>query len=171
MPIFAATMRHLFLIMALCLGAMACFAQKSTKTKHPQQQRKLLYCSCAYTNYGLPVGEISHSFYELIADKGKKPCVVYCEERGEGPEKKQYPVTEKDVTALYNILQELNVQDLDGYNVDEQMTGGTSYRIHIEFADGKEVTAFWFTHAPKGEAVNAYHTILRFLSSKAPNKH
>ena len=47
------------------------------------------------------------------------------------------------------------------------MTGGTSYRIHVEFADGKQVTANWFTHTPKGEAVVAYETILRFLSGIA----
>ena len=81
-------MKRLFLIMALCLGVMACFAQRTTKAKHPQQPRQLFYCSCAYTNHGLPVGEISHSYYELVADKGKKPCVIYCEERGWEPEKK-----------------------------------------------------------------------------------
>ena len=153
-------MKQLFLTMTLCLGVMACFAQK-------QQPRQLYYCSCAYTNHGLPVGEISHCYYELIADEGKKPCVVYCEERGMEPEKKTYPVTEQDVTALYNILQELKVDSLDGYHVSEDMTGGTSYRIHVEFADGRNVTASWFTHHPKGEAVIAYESIRRFLSSKA----
>lgn len=160
-------MRRLFLMAALCLGVIACFAQKTTKGERPQQQRLLLYCSCAYTNYGLPVGEISHSYYELIADDGKKPCVVYSENRGEGPDRKTYPVKESDVTELYNRLQDLKVDSLDGYNVSEDMTGGTSYRIHVEYADGRMVTANWFTHSPKGEAVVAYETILRFLSSKA----
>ena len=148
-------MKRLILMTMLCLGVMTCFAQ-----------RKLIYCSCAYNNHGLPVGEISHSYYELIADKGKKPYVVYCEERGGDPEKKKYPVKEKDVTALYDILQNLKIEDLDGYNVSEDMTGGTSYRIHVEYADGRKVTASWFTHAPMGEAVKAYQTILRFLSNQ-----
>ena len=164
-------MKRLFLMTALCLGVMVCFAQRATKAKQPQLPRQLYYCSCAYTNYGLPEGEISHSYYELIADKGKKPCVIYCEERGRGePEKKNYPIAEKDVTELYNILQELNVDSLDGYHVSEDMTGGTSYRIHVEYADGRKLTASWFTHAPKGAAVVAYETILRFLSSKAKPK-
>lgn len=160
-------MRRLFLMAVLCLGVMVCFAQKTTKGKRPQQQRQLLYCSCAYTNYGLPVGEIRHCYYELIADNGKKPCVVYCEDRGGEPDKKTYPLTEKDVTELYNMLQDLKVDSLDGYNVSEDMTGGTSYRIHVEYADGRMVTANWFTHHPRGEAVVAYEAILRFLSSKA----
>ena len=151
---------------ALCLGMIACFAQKKPQNKQPQQPRKLLYCSCAYTNYGLPVGEIYYSYYELVADRGQKPQVVYCENRHMGPEKKSYPVTEKDVTELYNILQELKVDSLDGYMVSEDMTGGTSYRIHVEYADGRKVSASWFTHSPKNEAVVAYETILRFLSSK-----
>ena len=146
-------MKRFILMATLCLSMMTCFAQ-----------RKLIYCSCAFTNYGLPVGEIKYSYYELIADKGKKPYVVYCEDRGEEPKKKNFPVTEKDVTTLYKILQDLNVEDLDGYNVNEDMMGGTSYRIHIEFADGKKVTASWFTHHPIEEAVSVYNTILRFLS-------
>ena len=160
-------MRRLFLMAALCLGVIACVAQKTMKGERPQQQRQLIYCSCAYTNYGLPVGEISHSYYELIADDGKKPCVVYSENRGEGADRKTYPVKESDVTELYNMLQDLKVDSLDGYNVSEDMTGGTSYRIHVEYADGRMVTANWFTHFPKGEAVVAYEAILRFLSSKA----
>lgn len=160
-------MRRLFLMAALSLCAIACFAQKTTKGGRPQQQRQLIYCSCAYTNHGLPVGEISHSYYELIADSGKKPCVVYSENRGEEPERKTYAVAEKDVTELYNMLQHLKVDSLDGYNVSEDMTGGTSYRIHVEYADGRMVTANWFTHHPRGEAVVAYEAILRFLSSKA----
>ena len=172
-------MKRVLLMTLLCVGMIACFAQKATKGRRPQQQRlqrnalnesqrKLFYCSCAYTNYGLPVGEIKYSYYELIADKGKKPVVVYCEDRDEGePEKKRYPITEKDVTTLYNTLQDLKVDSLDGYQVSEDMNGGTSYRIHVEYADGRKVTASWFTHYPKGAAVAAYNTILRFLSSKA----
>lgn len=163
-------MKRLLIMTLLSLGIVTCFAQKTSKNKQPQQQRKLLYCSCAYNNFGLPVGEIRHSYYELIADKGKKPYVVYCEERGREPEKKNYPVTEKDVTALFNILQDLKADSLDGYHVSEDMTGGTSYRIHIEYADGRKVTADWFTHNPKGEAVRAYSAIRRFLSSKAKQK-
>lgn len=161
-------MKRILVMMVLCLGATVCLAQKTTGKKQVRQQpRQLFYCSCAYTNYGLPAGEISHSYYELIADKGKKPRVVYCEERGWESEKKDYPATEKDVAALYATLQELNVDSLDGYRVSEDMMGGTSYRIHVEYADGRQVTANWFTHSPKGEAVSAYHAILRHLSAIA----
>ena len=160
-------MKRFLILMALCLGVTACFAQKAKTKKQRRVQpveRKLLYCSCAYRSYGLPAGVVSYSYYELIADKGKKPHVVYAEEKGWEPEKTDFPATEKDVEELYKTLQELEVENLDGYNVSEDMMGGTSYRIHVEFADGKQVTANWFTHSPKGEAVVAYETILRFLS-------
>ena len=158
------------MMMALCFCVIACFAQRAKSKQQRRVQpveRKLLYCSCAYRKYGLPAGVVNYSYYELIADKGKKPHVIYAEENGLEPVKTVFPATEKDVAELYKTLQDLGVENLDGYNVSEDMTGGTSYRIHVEFADGKQVTANWFTHTPKGEAVVAYETILRFLSGIA----
>lgn len=156
--------------MAICLGVTVCFAQK-TRSRHTKRvqpvERKLFYCSCAYRRYGLPVGVVTYSYYELVADKGKKPHIVYVEEKGREPEKTNFTATENDVAELYKILKDIKVENLDGYNVSEDMTGGTSYRIHVEFADGKNVTANWLTHSPKSEAVIAYENILRFLSSVA----
>ena len=123
---------------------------------------KMIYCSCAYTNYGLPVGEIRHSYYELIADEGKAPKVIYCEDRGDS-KKTEYRATQKDVTELSNILREKNIFKLNGYNVDEQMMGGTSYRIYMEFSSGEKLNATWFTHRPVALASDAYSTILRFM--------
>jgi hypothetical protein len=168
-------MKRLLIMMALSLGVMVCFAQKAKSKQQRQRrvqpvERKLFYCSCAYQSYGLPADVVSHCYYELIADKGKKPHVVYAEESRSESVKTDFPATEKDVAELYKILQDLKVEELDGYNVSEDMMGGTSYRIHVEFADGKQVTADWFTHAPKGEAVSAYETILRFLGGITQRK-
>lgn len=125
-------------------------------------QGKMIYCSCAYTNYGLPVGEIQHSYYELIADEGTAPKVIYCENRGKS-QKTEFSATEKDVTELSNILRDMNIFKIDGYSVSEQMTGGTSYRIHMEFSSGEKLTASWFTHKPSALASGAYSTILKHL--------
>jgi len=110
----------------------------------------------------LPVGEIQHSYYELIADEGTAPKVIYCENRGES-QKTEFSATEKDVTELSNILRDMNIFKIDGYSVSEQMTGGTSYRIHMEFSSGEKLTASWFTHKPSALASGAYSTILKHL--------
>lgn len=142
-------------IITLCMLSLAVCAQEAPKGK-------MIYCSCAYTNYGLPAGEIQYSYYELIADEGTAPKVVYCEDRGDS-KKTEFSATEKDVTELRNILHEMNIYEIDGYNVSEQMTGGTSYRIHVEYASGEKLSASWFTHTPKPLALGAYNTILKYL--------
>ena len=54
--------------------------------------------------------------------------------------------------------------DLDGYQVDEAMTGGSTYRVYMEFSNGNKVNATWFTQDPKPLAVETYALILRTLS-------
>ena len=135
---------------------MTVYAQESLKSK-------LIYCSCSCTNHGLPAGEISRSYYELIADEGAAPKVVYCEIRDGEPEKTEYPATEQDVANLYQKLHDMGAFELDGYHVDEAMTGGSTYRIYMEFSNGNKVNATWFTHDPKPLAAETYAVILTTL--------
>ncbi len=131
---------------------------------------KMTYCSCAYTNYGLPVGEIRHSYYELIADEGTEPKVVFCEDRGVDVKKTEYHATEQDVSELNRILREKDVFVLNGYNVDEQMTGGTSYRVYMEFSSGEKLNATWYAEKPLALATEVYGTILRSLKAVTGDK-
>ena len=79
----------------------------------------MTYCSCAYTNCGLPYGHIQHCYYELIADEDA-PKVIYCEDRGESdPPKTEYQATDQDVKDLSDILRDMNIFLINGYNVDE----------------------------------------------------
>lgn len=59
------------------------FFKSLTNTRQPVTfpEGRMTYCSCAYTNCGLPYGHIQHCFYELIADEDA-PKVIYCEDRG-----------------------------------------------------------------------------------------
>ena len=149
-------MKRLKIIFILCVLSMTVYAQDSFNYK-------LIYCSCSRTNHGLPAGEIQRSYYELIADEGTAPKVVYCEIRDDEPEKTEYPATEKDVSDLYQNLHDMGAFDLDGYHVEESMTGGSTYRIYMEFSNGSKVNATWFTHSPKRLAVEAYAVILSTL--------
>ena len=90
------------------------------------------------------------------------PKVVFCEDRGDS-EKTEYEATEQDAETLSQLLRDMNVFRLNGYHADERMTGGTSYRIHMEFASGEKLNADWFTHNPLPLAAKAYSTILRHL--------
>lgn len=129
---------------------------------------KMVYCSCAYTHHGLPVGTLQRSYYELIADEGKAPKVVYFESRGSNDDKKtEYRATQKDVTQLSNILRDLKIFKINGYQADEQMMGGTTYRIHMEFSSGEKLHASWCTSHPDGLASEAYATILRYMEKMA----
>ena len=127
------------------------------------QQRKLIYCSCAYRTSGLPAGEICYSYYALTADIGTDPYVTYSETRGDEPDKKNYPVTEADVEEMYELITKLEVKKLNGYDAIEEMPGVTTYRIHVEWADGTQATANWFNHAGSEKAATAYNSILSKL--------
>ena len=153
-------MKRLNFFFLLCVLSMTVYAQESLKSK-------LIYCSCSCTNHGLPAGEISRSYYELIADEGTAPKVVYCEIRDDEPKKTEYPATEQDVANLYQKLHDMGAFDLDGYSVDEAMVGGSTYRIYMEFSNGNKVNATWFTQTPKDLAVDTYAVILRTLSGIA----
>lgn len=162
------TQRHQPNEMKKALESIDGFLTSVAKTSKPYAfypKGKMIYCSCSFTNYGLPAGELRYSYYEMKADEGTKPKVVYCEDRGSGSKKTEYPATAQDVEKLSNVLRDMNIFMLNGYNVDEQMTGGTSYRIHMEFSSGEKLTAYWFTHEPKPLAIDAYGTISRYLNA------
>ena len=161
-------------MITFCMISLGIFAQKASKgmlneddpgAKEDFPEGRLIYCSCAYTNYGLPAGNIRHSYYALIADEGVEPKVVYCEERDGDPEKCEYRATEEDISELTRVLRERDVFELNGYNVDEPMTGGTSYRIYMEFSTGEKLNATWFAEKPLPLATETYGTILRRLEA------
>ena len=149
--------RKLIVLLPLLFVFVAGMAQTTPKSQ-------LIYCSCAETPYGIP--DKGKDYYELIADVGKTPKVVKCTDAGTGLEtKKEYAVTADDVKRMQQLLQDLDVGKLNGYNQDDGMTGGHSYRVYMEYADGQKINATWYTHDPKELAVTTYNTILRNLSA------
>ena len=53
---------------------------------------------------------------------------------------------------------------LDGHSAHEDMTGGTTYRVHVEFDSGQFITFSWYSHNVKAEAVDAYDAVAAFFS-------
>ena len=123
---------------------------------------KLIYCSYSETR----VAGLGKSYCELIADPGSAPSVhvvldrdcSYASERTA-----TYEVNADAVRRMQDALANAKVYELDGYYVDEAMTGGTIYRIYMEYDSGEKVNAQWYGHDIKEEALASYGMIYRFF--------
>ena len=142
-------------VMAFGLFTAACAAQA------PQGQ--LVYCSYACTG----AAGLGKDYCELIADPGTTPKVVVALNVGNrfgDPEvHAEYPVEQAVVDSLAAMLADAKVYELNGYNVDEAITGGHSYRIYQEYSSGEKINARWYGHGIKDEAWAAYYMIEAFF--------
>ena len=71
---------------------------------------------------------------------------------------------------MYELITKLEVKKLNGYDAIEEMPGVTTYRIHVEWADGTQATANWSNHAGSEKAATAYNSILSKLSAISARK-
>lgn len=124
----------------------------------------LIYCSYASSGSA----GLGKEYCELIADPGTQPKVVVAMRIGNrfgDPEiREEFPVDSAAVERLQAALAELKVHRLDGYHVEEPITGGYAHRIHIEYASGEKITADWYGHSIKDSAIAAYNRIERFFA-------
>lgn len=150
-----ASFKFLF-IMAIGLFGASCSAQAP--------KGKLIYCS--YSSTGM--AGLGKDYCELIADKDSTPKVVVAlrlDNRFDEPEiRAEYPVGQEVVDSLQAMLADSKVYQLNGYNVDELMSGGHAYRIYQEYDSGEKVNARWYGHDIKPEALAAYDMIERFFA-------
>ncbi len=128
----------------------------------PAPKGNLVYCS--YSNKATAGGGYNYS--ELINEKGETKVVIArnLECRFAEPEKREYVATPEDVEALRKIILDSKMYKLDGYSAHEDMTGGTTYRVHVEFDSGQFITFSWYSHNVKAEAVDAYDAVEAFFS-------
>lgn len=144
------------IVMAIGLFGAACSG------KAPQG--KLTYCSYAESGSA----GLGKDYCELIADPGTTPRVVVALKIGNRfrePEiRAEYPVGQETVDSLQAMLAEAKVYKLDGYNLDEPISGGYAYRIYQEYDSGQKVNARWYGHHVKNEALSAYNMIERFFA-------
>lgn len=147
----------LYLVLVMALGLFGC----GTSAQPPQG--KLVYCSYSCTG----VAGLGKDFCELVADPGEEPKVVvalHLDNRFGDPEiRKEFPVTAEVVDSLQTLLSGAEVYRLNGYNVDEEMTGGHIYRIYQEYDSGEKINARWYGHNIQPEAWAAYAMIERFF--------
>lgn len=124
----------------------------------------LIYCSYASSGSA----GLGKEYCELIADPGTQPKVVVAMRIGNrfgDPEiHEEFPVDSATVERLQAGLAELKVHRLNGYHVEEPISGGYAHRIHIEYASGEQITADWYGHKIKDSAIAAYNRIERFFA-------
>lgn len=145
----------ILIVMSLGIFGSSCHAQAP--------RGKLTYCSYSCTG----AAGLGKDYCELIADPGEEPRVVVALDLGNRfgkPEiHAEYPVGSHVVDSLQAMLAQAKVYKLNGYNVDEEICGGHSYRIYQEYDSGAKVNARWYGHNIKTEAWNAYHMIEAFF--------
>lgn len=124
----------------------------------------LVYCSYACRG----AAGLGSDWCELIADADSVPKVVVVLDAdnrfGDPVIRREFPVERSVVDSLAQILADAKVYKLDGYHVEEPICGGHSHRIHMEYASGDQVTAFWYGSHIKESAWSAYHLIENFFS-------
>lgn len=123
----------------------------------------LVYCSYSDTR----VAGLGKSYCELIADTDSVPKVhvVLDHDCNYAPERSAtYEVGADLAKQLKAELEKAKVYELDGYYVDESITGGTIYRIYMEYDSGEKINARWYGQDIKPEAWEAYALISRFFT-------
>lgn len=137
------------------IGA-SCFAQAP--------KGRLTYCSYSCTG----AAGLGKDYCELIADPEQTPKVVVALKLGNRfrePEiHAEYQIGEEVVDSLARMLAKAKVYKLNGYNVEEPISGGHSYRIYQEYDSGEKINARWYGHKIKPEAISAYNMIESFFS-------
>ena len=124
---------------------------------------KLVYCSYSATG----VAGMGKNYCELVADPGTDPriVVVLNHDCRFAPESRaEFPACAAYVKDLQEKLEKAQVYELDGYNVDESITGGTIYRIYMEYDSGEKINASWYGHDIKPAALAAYSLIEKWFA-------
>ena len=145
----------------LLIMAMGLFGLTACQAKAPKG--KLVYCSYAASG----AAGLGKDYCELIADPGTEPVVRVVLREGNrfgDPEiHEEYPVAPEQIAALQEWLQSNKVYKLDGYRLDEAITGGYAHRIYMEYDSGDKVDARWYGSKVKDLAIKAYNYIEFFF--------
>ena len=149
-------MKHLYLLFVMALFGCTLSANKP--------KGDLIYCSYACTG----AAGLGKDYCELIADTDSVPKVVVVLNEGNRFDdpviRRTYTVDKAVVDTLAQILAEAKVYKLAGYNYEEPICGGHSYRIYMEYSSGEKINAYWYGSKIKDEALLAYNTIVRFFT-------
>ena len=151
-------MKRFYSILIMSIGLFSC----SIWAHKPKGD--LTYCTyCCSGAAGLGT-----DYCELVAPpEGAPKVVVVLSENnrfGDPVVRRSYPVDKSVVDSLQGLLTALKFHRLNGYDVNEPICGGHSYRIQARYASGDEVQARWYGHKIKDKAIAAYNAIEHFFA-------
>ena len=149
-------MRKIGLLLLTVMGIFSCGVQ--------QPRGELVYCSYACAG----AAGLGKDYCELIADEGSEPKVVVVLDEGnrfgDPVIHEEYPVERSVVVSLQELLATIKFYKLDGYNLEEPITGGHSYRLHAEYSSGEKLNAYWYGNGVKDKVLDAYFRISAFFN-------
>lgn len=151
-------MGKIYLSLVIAMGLLGCGFLT------PAPKGDLIYCSYACRG----AAGLGSDYCELIADPDSTPKIVVVLNEGNRFDdpviRRTYPVEKDVVDSLSGLLAAHKVYKLNGYHLEEPITGGHSYRIYQEYSSGDKINAFWYGHGVKNEAIAAYNLIAHFFS-------
>ena len=148
--------RFLLLVMAIGLFSCRSLAQKP--------QGELTYCRyCCSGAAGLGT-----DYCTLVAEPGGEPSITVVlnddNRFGDPVIERSYPVEKSVVDSLSRLLDAMKVYKLDGYRLEEYITGGHSYSFNLEYSSSDKVNVYWYGNGVKDKVLLAYHSIENFFA-------
>lgn len=142
---------------------MSLLSFNSVSVQNEAPKGKLIYCSYSCRRPAAGGTE----YCELIADSGQVPKVRVvlwenCHWHKEA--KREFTAGPLDVAKMQQLLNELEVWKLSGYQHDEMLDGGATYRIYQEYSTGEKYNASWSGHHVSADAEAAYSRIKDFFA-------
>lgn len=142
----------------MAIGLFSC----GSRAQKPQGE--LIYCRyCCSGAAGLGT-----DYCTLVAEPDSVPKVVVVlndDNRFDDPViKRSYPVDKSVVDSLQQLLANTEVYKLDGYRLEEPITGGHSYSFNVKYSSGEKVDVYWYGHGVKEKVLTAYYTIEKFFT-------
>ena len=70
--------------------------------------------------------------------------------------RKEYPGTTEALKEIQEWAKKNKIYKLDGYDLQERISGGTTYRVRLEYDSGDSITIRWYGHGVDEQASSAY---------------
>lgn len=138
----------IILIMAVSLFGLAAQARAP--------RGNLVYCSYSKTG----AAGLGKDYCELIADPGADPVIKVVLNEGnrfnDPTIRKEYPATTEALKEIQEWAKKNKIHKLNGYNLQERISGGTTYRVYLEYDSGDSIDIRWYGHNVDKEASAAY---------------
>lgn len=138
------------------------FAPWKEKAKINTPKGNLVYCSYSKTGSA----GLGRDYCELVGNPGAAPVVNVVlneNDRNEPEIRKEYPATAEALKEIQEWAEKSQIYLLNGYNQEEKVPGGSTYRVYLEFDSGDRIDIRWYGHNVNQQASAAYDHVSSFF--------